>query len=190
MNILLIDAYDSFVHTIHQYLLTLGAQVDIVRSDQYTIAEVQDKNYDLIVLGPGPGHPKDVGYVELINAVKNTTPIFGVCLGMQAMVLAFGGKILQAKHLMHGKTCEVDHDGNGCFEGLPNPLTVTRYHSLIGDPESLKDGELLITATSTDDGYIMGLRHKHLPIEGVQFHPESIGTTDGMKLLENVLKLY
>lgn len=189
MKILLIDAYDSFVHTIYQYLLALHAEVSVVRTDQLDFAAIEAEQYDLIMLGPGPGHPKDCGYVELIYHFQGKVPLFGVCLGMQAMAVAFGGEVVKAKHLMHGKTSQISHTNEGCFVGLPNPLTVTRYHSLIAEEVSLPGKDLLITARSLDDHYIMGLRHHRFPIEGVQFHPESIGTDEGMALFHNALKL-
>jgi anthranilate synthase component 2 len=141
------------------------------------------------MLGPGPGHPTDCGYVELIHHFQGKVPLFGVCLGMQAIALAFGGKVVKAKHLMHGKTSQISHTNEGCFVGLPKPLTVTRYHSLIAEEVTLPGNDLIITARSLDDHYIMGLRHRRFPIEGVQFHPESIGTEEGMALFQNAINL-
>lgn len=187
MKILLIDAYDSFVHIIYQYLLSLEAQVDVLRNDKVAIAEIEKAGYDLIVLGPGPGHPKDCGYTELLHHFKGKVPLFGVCLGMQAMTLAFGGEVVKAERLMHGKTSQIKHENVGCFRNMPQPFTATRYHSLIAKRDSFPHQELAITAVSLDDGYIMGLKHKHYLIEGVQFHPESICTQDGIKIFQNFL---
>jgi anthranilate synthase/aminodeoxychorismate synthase-like glutamine amidotransferase len=188
MKILLVDAYDSFVHTIYQYLLTLGAEVDVVRNDQLHFSQIEAAGYAAIVLGPGPGHPCDCGYVELIQHFKGRLPIFGVCLGMQALTVAFGGEVVPAKHRMHGKISQIEHDGEGCFAGLPNPLSVTRYHSLIAEESSFPHPELQITARSLDDHYIMALKHRQFPIEGVQFHPESICTAHGDRIFENFLR--
>ncbi len=187
MQILLIDAYDSFVHIIYQYLLSLGVKVDVVRNDKVSLSAIDSGRYDALLLGPGPGHPKDAGYIELIERYGEQLPLFGVCLGMQAITLAFGGKIACAKHLMHGKTSQVKHDGEGCFQGMPNPFEATRYHSLITSEADFPEAQLIATATALDDGYIMGLRHRQLPIEGVQFHPESICTQEGIKIFGNVL---
>ncbi len=186
MKILLVDAYDSFVYTIDQYLQALGAQVDVIRHDQLDFQQIEDAAYTSIVLGPGPGHPRDCGYVEVIQHFKNSLPILGVCLGMQAMALAFGGNVVSAQHRMHGKISQIEHDGQGCFVGLPQPLSVTRYHSLIAEEASFP-AELSISARSLDDHYIMGLRHRTLPIEGVQFHPESICTQEGAQIFKNFL---
>ncbi len=187
MKILLVDAYDSFVHTIYQYLLSLGATVDVVRNDQLDFAKIETAGYGLIVLGPGPGHPKDCGYVEVIQHFKNKLPIFGVCLGMQALTLAFGGEVVPAKHRMHGKISQIEHVSKGCLTGLPNPLAVTRYHSLIAEESSFPHQALEITARSLDDAYIMAVKHHQLPIEGVQFHPESICTDQGLQIFANFL---
>lgn len=186
MKILLIDAYDSFVHIIYQYLLSLGHDVTVIRNDKVNLTEVESANYQCIVLGPGPGHPQDCGYLALIDYFKNKLPLFGVCLGLQAMALYFGGNVIKAEHLMHGKTSLVRHNNQGCFEGCANPMTVTRYHSLIAE-ESTLPSELVISARSLDDQYIMGLQHSGFPIEGVQFHPESIGTQNGIEIFKNFL---
>lgn len=184
MNLLLIDAYDSFVYIIAQYLKTLGHKVTVIRNDKLNLDAVAE--YEALILGPGPGHPKDSGYVELINNYKGKLPIFGVCLGMQAIALTFGGNVIKASHLMHGKTSKIKHSNEGCFHELSNHLVVTRYHSLIAETESLPD-TLDVTATAMDDNYIMGLKHKKFNIEGVQFHPESISTQGGLKIFENFL---
>ncbi|MCX7122696.1 MAG: aminodeoxychorismate/anthranilate synthase component II [Gammaproteobacteria bacterium] len=187
MKILLVDAYDSFVHTIDQYLRTLGAQVDVIRNDQLDFDHIAVSSYSALVLGPGPGHPRDCGYVALIERFKGHLPIFGVCLGMQALALAFGGEVVCAKHRMHGKVSQIEHTGEGCFEGLPNPLSVTRYHSLIAEESHFPHSELAITARSLDDHYIMGVKHRVFQIEGVQFHPESICTDQGAQIFANFL---
>ncbi len=188
MKILLIDAYDSFVYVIYQYLLSLDCEVDVVRNDKIVLKTIQEQDYDALVLGPGPGHPKAAGYLELLAALEQHLPIFGVCLGMQAISLYYGGAVVGAKHLMHGKTCTISHHNSGCFTGIANPLTVTRYHSLITTEDSLINTPLHITARADDDGYIMGIKHPHLPIEGVQFHPESILTENGLQLFKNFLR--
>lgn len=184
MRILLVDAYDSFSHIIDQYLLTLGAETEVVRSRTRTVEQLVDSSPDAVVLGPGPGHPAASGHVELVHAFAGRVPLLGVCLGHQAIGLAYGARVDVAKHLMHGKTSPVEHDGRGVFAGAAAPLTVTRYHSLIvtGPPP-----ELTVTATSLDDGYVMGLRHRTLGVEGVQFHPESVTTDDGLRLFGNFL---
>ncbi|MFB7513016.1 anthranilate synthase component II [Streptomyces sp. NPDC056144] len=184
MKVLLVDAYDSFSHIIDQYLLTLGAETEVVRSRTRTVRELVDSAPDAVVLGPGPGHPAASGHVELVHAFAGRVPLLGVCLGHQAIGLAYGARIAVAKHLMHGKTSPVEHNGEGVFQGAAQPLTVTRYHSLIvTDPPA----DLTVTARSLDDGYVMGVRHRTLDVEGVQFHPESIMTQDGMALFRNFL---
>jgi len=186
MKLLLIDAYDSFVYIIYQYLLSLGHHVDVIRNDQQHFETIQQAQYDTIILGPGPGHPKECGYLEVIEHFKNKLPLFGVCLGMQAIAVYFGGEVVKASHLMHGKTSQVEHNNQDCFLNLPNPMTVTRYHSLIAEEKTLAP-TLKITARSLDDSYVMGLKHKTLNIEGVQFHPESICTDSGIKIFQNFL---
>ncbi|MCA6095472.1 aminodeoxychorismate/anthranilate synthase component II [Streptomyces sp. SCA3-4] len=184
-RVLLVDAYDSFSHIIDQYLLTLGARTEVVRSHTRTPQELVELRPDAVVLGPGPGHPADSGHVQLVHAFAGRVPLLGVCLGHQAIGLAFGAEIAVARNLMHGKTSPVRHDGRGVFEGVAEPLTVTRYHSLILDgamPPALE-----VTATSLDDGYVMGVRHRTLAVEGVQFHPESVMTSHGLRLFENFL---
>ncbi|MFF0608084.1 anthranilate synthase component II [Nocardia tengchongensis] len=187
MKVLLVDAYDSFVHIIDQYLRALGAETVVVRSHSQTLTELAELAPDAIVLGPGPGHPKVSGHVEIIREFGDRVPLLGVCLGHQAIGLAFGGRVRLADNLMHGKTSEIEHDGDGVFRGLEVPATVTRYHSLVVDRPLPED--LMVTATSVDDGYVMGLRHRFRPIEGVQFHPESITTESGMTMLGNFLEL-
>jgi len=187
MKILLIDAYDSFVYVIYQYLLSLDCKVKVVRNDKVSLCTIKNEGYDAMILGPGPGHPKTTGYLELLAALEHHLPIFGVCLGMQAISLYYGADVIHAKHLMHGKTCTVSHENTGCFTQVPNPLTVTRYHSLIATQDSIAHTALQITARADDDGYVMGVRHPKLPIEGVQFHPESVSTENGLQLLANFL---
>ncbi|SCF21764.1 anthranilate synthase component II [Micromonospora chokoriensis] len=186
MKVLLVDAYDSFTHIIDQYLRTLGARTVVVRSHSRSSGELAALRPDAVVLGPGPGHPAASGHVELVHAFAGQVPLLGVCLGHQAIGLAYGGSVAVARHLMHGKTSVVRHDGRGVFAGASAPLTVTRYHSLIvADPAP---PALEVTARSSDDGYVMGVRHVSLPVEGVQFHPESVLTEDGLRLFDNFLR--
>ena len=187
MKILLIDAYDSFVYVIYQYLLSLDCEIDVVRNDKVSLSAIEAASYDAIILGPGPGHPKAAGYLDLLQALEHQLPIFGVCLGMQAISLYYGADVIPAKHLMHGKTCTITHHNTGCFTDAPNPLTVTRYHSLVATEDSLANTPLEITARADDDGYVMGIKHPSLPIEGVQFHPESVTTQDGLALFRRFL---
>lgn len=185
-QVLLVDAYDSFSHIIDQYLRTLGARTRVVRSHTHTPEELLDSRPDAVVLGPGPGHPADSGHVELVRAFAGRTPVLGVCLGHQAVALAYGARIDIGRNLMHGKTSPVRHDGRGVFRDVEKPLTATRYHSLVvGRPIP---PELEVTATSLDDGYVMGVRHRTLAIEGVQFHPESVMTDRGLRLFAAFLE--
>lgn len=189
MKAYLIDAYDSFVYIIYQYVRSLGIEADVVRNDKVTLSGIEDAKPDFILLGPGPGHPADAHYIEVIERFGGQTPILGVCLGHQAIGLAFKSKVIRAKNLMHGKSSSIEHDGKGCFIGIENGLRVTRYHSLIVEADSVGE-ELIVTANSKDDGYIMGLRHKTKPIESVQFHPESVYTQGGLRLIENFVRTY
>jgi para-aminobenzoate synthetase component 2 len=189
MKALVIDAYDSFVYIICQYLLKAGVELEVVRNDQLSFELVEQIAPNFIVLGPGPGHPVDAKYCELIHQFGTKIPILGVCLGHQAIGLAFGGIVIRADHLMHGKTSEILHDSKGCFTSLKDPFRATRYHSLIVSKEGLPDC-LEITAESVDDGYIMGLRHKELPIESIQFHPESVYTDHGVQIFQNFILTY
>lgn len=186
--LLMIDNYDSFTYNLVQYLGELGQDVKVVRNDEISLDEIGALQAERIVISPGPCTPNEAGVsVPLIDQYAGDVPILGVCLGHQSIGQAFGGKIVHAKQLMHGKTSQIHHTGKGVFEGLPSPFRATRYHSLVIERESLPD-VLEITAW-TDDGEIMGVRHKTLPIEGVQFHPESILTEHGHAMLANFLKL-
>jgi para-aminobenzoate synthetase component 2 len=186
--ILMIDNYDSFTYNLVQYLGELGEDLRVYRNDKITIPEIEELKPDRIVISPGPGEPKDAGISK--EAIKNFAgkiPMLGVCLGEQAMAEVFGGKTVHAKRLMHGKTSIIHHDGKTIFKGLPKTFTATRYHSLIVEKESLPD--CLVISAWTDQDEIMGLRHKKFKVEGVQFHPESILTEVGKKLLSNFLSL-
>jgi para-aminobenzoate synthetase component II len=184
--ILLLDNYDSFTYNLAQYLGELGCAVEVHRNDKISVEEIQRSKPEKIVISPGPCTPQDAGIcVDLVQRLAGKIPILGVCLGHQAIGAAFGGKIIRAPKLFHGKTSEIHHDGKGVFQKLPDPFTATRYHSLIVERKSLPR-ELHITA-ETDDGIIMGFRHKKFPIEGVQFHPESVLTKSGKELLKNFL---
>jgi para-aminobenzoate synthetase component 2 len=184
--ILVIDNYDSFTYNLVQYLGEMGAELEVCRNDALTLDDIRKMAPERIVLSPGPGTPDDAGItMDVIREFGPKTPIFGVCLGLQAMGQALGGRVIRAPKLMHGKTSPVRHDGSGCFRGLPSPLEATRYHSLMVERESLP-AELRITA-ETDDGEIMGLKHRSWPMEGVQFHPEAILTEHGKEILQNFL---
>lgn len=185
--ILVIDNYDSFTYNLVQYLGEMGAELDVRRNDAVSLAEIEQLAPDKILLSPGPGTPDDAGItLDVIRTFGPRIPIFGVCLGQQAIGQALGGRVVRAEHLMHGKTSPIMHSGEGVFAGLPSPLEATRYHSLIVERGSLPD-TLTITA-ETVDGEIMGLRHKTWPLEGVQFHPESVLTTHGKQMLRNFLE--
>jgi anthranilate synthase component II len=186
--ILLLDNYDSFTFNLYQALSALGADVEVVRNDKITVDDVQNRidEIDGIVVSPGPCTPREAGIsVDLVRQIAGQRPILGVCLGHQSIGAAFGADIVHAPELMHGKTSQIHHDGKTIFNGLPNPFTATRYHSLVIDPPTLPDS-FEVTARS-EDGVIMGVRHRELPIEGVQFHPESILTVVGKDLLRNFL---
>ncbi|OKP76963.1 anthranilate synthase component 2 [Paenibacillus sp. P3E] len=185
--ILVIDNYDSFTYNLVQYLGELGEEVKVSRNDEITIQEIEVLAPDHILISPGPCTPNEAGIsLELLQHFKGIIPIFGVCLGHQAIGQAFGGNVIRAERLMHGKTSPIHHNGTSVFEGLESPFTATRYHSLIVERDSLPDC-LEITA-ETAEGEIMALRHKEYPIEGVQFHPESIITDHGHTILRNFLK--
>jgi anthranilate synthase component II len=186
--LLMIDNYDSFTYNLVQYLGELGEDVRVFRNDEITLEEVEQLKPERIVVSPGPCTPNEAGIsVPLIQRFSGRLPVLGVCLGHQSIGQAFGGRIVHAQTLMHGKTSPVRHQDRGVFRGLPNPLVATRYHSLVIERASLPDC-LEVTAW-TDDGEIMGVRHKSLPVEGVQFHPESILTEHGHDLLANFLRL-
>ncbi|WVN41993.1 aminodeoxychorismate/anthranilate synthase component II [beta proteobacterium MWH-UniP1] len=190
MKVLMIDNYDSFTYNLVQYFGELGADVETIRNDAITVKEILGRGAatrpDRIVISPGPCSPAQAGIsVPLIQQAAGKIPLLGVCLGHQAIGAAFGGKIIRAQTLMHGKTSEIQHNGSGVFRGLPSPMTVIRYHSLAIERASLPK-ELSITAW-TDDGEIMGVQHKTLPIHGVQFHPESILSEHGHAMLKNFL---
>ncbi|MDA9086512.1 aminodeoxychorismate/anthranilate synthase component II [Methylophilaceae bacterium] len=184
--LLMIDNYDSFTYNLVQYLSEIGQEVKVYRNDKITIEEVNKLNPKYIVISPGPCTPNEAGIsLELINSFKGKIPILGVCLGHQSIGQAFGGKIIHAQTIMHGKTSQIFHENTGVFNGIKSPFTATRYHSLVIDKKSLPDC-FDITAW-TDDNEIMGIKHKDLPIEGVQFHPESILSEYGHDLLKNFL---
>jgi len=185
--ILMIDNYDSFTYNLVQMLAAAGAEVEVVRNDAEPVDALLARRPAGIVVSPGPGRPEGAGVCLELLARRPALPLLGVCLGHQAMGVAFGATVRRAEHLMHGKTSRVSHDGAGVFAGLPDPFEATRYHSLDVDPDTLP-GELVPTAWS-DDGTLMGMRHRELPWEGVQFHPESVLTADGPALLGNFLRL-
>lgn len=186
--ILVIDNYDSFTYNLVQYLGELGAEVAVRRNDQTSVEEIERLVPERIVISPGPKTPTEAGIcLEVIEKFAGRTPLLGVCLGHQAIGQAFGGKVLRAPEIMHGKTSPIIHDGRTIFAGLSNPFTATRYHSLIVEREGLP--QCLEVSASSPDGLIMGLRHKRAKVEGVQFHPESVLTDAGKQLLANFLRL-
>ncbi len=185
-RILVLDNYDSFVYNLVQELGELGASPVVFRNDAIDVAGIRAERPDAVLISPGPGRPEDGGVsLAAITELAGEIPLLGVCLGHQCIGEAFGGSVVAAPHLMHGKTSEIHHDGQGIFRGLPDPFVATRYHSLVVSPDSVP-AALMVTATSSD-GVIMGLRHRELPIEGVQFHPESVLTVSGPALLGNFL---
>ncbi|WP_243292554.1 aminodeoxychorismate/anthranilate synthase component II [Bacillus sp. FJAT-47783] len=187
--ILMIDNYDSFTYNLVQYLGELGEDLVVKRNDEITIEEIRKLNPSLLMISPGPCSPNEAGIsLKVIETFAGKIPIFGVCLGHQSIAQVFGGEIVQAERLMHGKTSNIYHDGKTIFNGLGNPFTATRYHSLIVKKETLPD--CFDISAWTEDHEIMAIRHKTLPVEGVQFHPESIMTEDGKKLLKNFLLSY
>ena len=191
MKFLIIDNYDSFVYNLAQRLGELGVTSDVIRNDKLTITQIKNGNYDAIVISPGPGTPDDERYFgickEVIQDLGPTTPILGVCLGDQGIISCFGGKVINAGNVRHGKTSQVKHYDDSMFNGIKNPFRATRYHSLVGD-KTIIPNSLKVTAIAEDDGEIMGVSHKEYLIEGVQFHPESILTDEGTKILGNFIK--
>ena len=190
--VFVLDNYDSFTYNLVQYIGELGVEVTVRRNDQITVNEIHELHPDRIVISPGPCTPQDAGIsIELIRHFAGRVPLLGVCLGHQAIGAAFGGKVIRAANLMHGKTSSIKHDGKSIFRGIPSPMTATRYHSLIVQEKDLPD-ELEISATCVDrDGQrvIMGLRHRKFPVEGVQFHPESVLTDHGRQIVRNFMDL-
>jgi anthranilate synthase component 2 len=191
MKFLIIDNYDSFVYNIAQYLGELGVDCEVIRNDKITLDEIKQNDYDAIIISPGPGTPEDKKYFGVCgDVIKNmgpTTPILGVCLGHQGIIHAFGGKVTNAGCVRHGKTSSVNHVNSELFKDVKNPFRATRYHSLVGD-KTVIPNVLQVTATAADDGEIMAIKHKEYLIEGVQFHPESIMTEDGKKILANFIR--
>jgi anthranilate synthase component 2 len=191
MKVLVIDNYDSFVYIIAQALGKLGTNPIVYRNDEISLEQARRIEPDAIVISPGPGNPNDKRYFgvcsEIITKLGKNIPLLGVCLGHQGIIHCFGGRIIRAKNIMHGKTSLIVHDGISIFEGVKNPFEATRYHSLVGDPKTVPK-ELEVSAYSSDDKEIMGIRHKRYPIEGIQFHPESILTKEGMKIFSNFLR--
>jgi anthranilate synthase/aminodeoxychorismate synthase-like glutamine amidotransferase len=185
-RVLVIDNYDSFVYNLVQYLGELGAHPIVHRHDEVDLAAIRELDPDAVLISPGPGRPEDAGVSnDVIRELSGDVPILGVCLGHQCIGQLFGGEVVRAPAIMHGKTSLVHHEGAGVLKGLPQPFEATRYHSLVVAPESVP--HVLEVTARTDDGVVMGLRHRELPVEGVQFHPESILTTGGHQLLENFL---
>ena len=191
MKFLIIDNYDSFVYNIAQYLGELGVDCNVIRNDQITIDEIKEEKYDGIIISPGPGTPDEKKYFgvcsDVIKNLGESTPILGVCLGHQGIISSFGGKVTNAGCVRHGKTSSVRHTNSELFKGVKNPFRATRYHSLVGDKTIIPE-ILEVTASAEDDGEVMAIRHKEFLIEGVQFHPESIMTEDGKKILANFIR--
>ncbi len=192
MKFLIIDNYDSFVYNLAQILGELGVESDVIRNDKITIEQIKEKNYDAIIISPGPGTPEERKYFGICNDVITKlgakTPILGVCLGHQGIIQCFGGKVVNAEKVRHGKTSPIKHFKDSIFDGVKNPFRATRYHSLVGDKTIIPD-TLKITAMAEDDGEVMAVSHKKFLIEGVQFHPESIMTPEGKKILSNFIKM-
>ena len=191
MKFLIIDNYDSFVYNLAQRLGELGVTSDVIRNDELTIEQIKNGGYNAIIISPGPGTPDDKRYFgickEVIQELGPTTPILGVCLGHQGIISCFGGKVVNAGNVRHGKTSQVKHYDDSMFNGIKNPFRATRYHSLVGDKTIIPDS-LKVTAIAEDDGEVMGVSHKEYLIEGVQFHPESILTDEGTKILGNFIE--
>jgi anthranilate synthase component 2 len=191
LKVLVIDNYDSFVYNLVQYIGELGGETTVYRNDQVNLKRLKELKPERIVISPGPGTPEEVRYfgvcTAILQSMSHEVPTLGVCLGHQGIIHAFGGKIVHAKKLMHGKTCAIKHDEKGIFKGVRNPFTATRYHSLAGERCSIPPC-LEVTAVAVDDGEIMGVRHTEYPIEGVQFHPESILCEEGKLIMKNFLE--
>ena len=190
--VFVLDNYDSFTYNLVQYLGELGAEVEVLRNDEVTVEEIEAMHPERIVVSPGPCTPRDAGIsIELIRHFAGKVPVLGVCLGHQAIGAAFGGQVVRARNLMHGKTSQVEHDGKTIFRGLASPMTATRYHSLVVSEKGLPSDLEVSAWTSDQDGtrVIMGLRHRRFPVEGVQFHPESVLTEEGKKLVKNFLQV-
>lgn len=191
MRILIIDNYDSFVYNIAQYAGELGAECEVVRNDMITPEQVRQGGYDAIIISPGPGTPEERRYFgicsDVISDIGPAVPILGICLGHQGIIHAFGGRVTNAGCVRHGKTSPVTHTGSELFQDVRNPFRATRYHSLVGDKMVIPDS-LEVTATADDDGEVMAVRHRRYPIQGVQFHPESIMTEDGKKIIGNFIR--
>ena len=186
MKVLIVDCYDSFTFNLYQQVGKLGGNPVVMPCDT-PLDRLEKSGCSRIILSPGPGNPGDSGVCpEVLETMSRTIPTLGVCLGHQVICSVFGGEVIRAKHLMHGKTSEIQHDGVGVFAGMPAPFTATRYHSLIAKEDSLPE-DLQVSATSFDDRYIMGVRHRRFPIEGVQFHPESILSEEGDRMIKNFL---
>ena len=186
MKVLIVDCYDSFTFNLYQQVGKLGGNPVVMPCDT-PLDRLEKSGCSRIILSPGPGNPGDSGVCpEVLETMSRTIPTLGVCLGHQVICSVFGGEVIRAKHLMHGKTSEIQHDGKGVFAGMPAPFTATRYHSLIAKEDSLPE-DLQVSATSFDDRYIMGVRHRRFPIEGVQFHPESILSQEGDRMIRNFL---
>lgn len=186
MNVLIVDCYDSFTFNLYQQVGRLGGNPVVFPCDT-TLEVLQKAGCDRIILSPGPGTPDESGVCrEVLDTMSRNVPTLGVCLGHQTICTAFGGKVIRASHLMHGKTSPISHEGEGVFAGVPTPFVATRYHSLIAERDSLPE-DLVVTASSMDDGYVMGVRHTRYPIEGIQFHPESILSPEGDMIIRNFL---
>ncbi|CAM3749784.1 anthranilate synthase component II [Polynucleobacter brandtiae] len=190
-RVIVVDAYDSFVHILVAYLENIGCCISLFRKDDPGLElAIQNHEFDMLLLGPGPGHPSESGYGRLLDINQGRLPVLGVCLGHQAIGLYYGCNIKYASRLMHGKTSNISHDGLGCFSSYgTQDFCAMRYHSIIVSEDHLPS-HLTVSAKSTDDHYVMGIRHRTLPIEGVQFHPESIGTEDGDRILKNFINTY
>jgi anthranilate synthase/aminodeoxychorismate synthase-like glutamine amidotransferase len=187
MKVLIIDCYDSFTYNLVQQVGALGGEPVVVTSDT-PLGKVQKVACDRIILSPGPGRPEDAGVcLDVLSTMSMQIPTLGVCLGHQAICIAYGGDVVRAGHLMHGKVSPIQHDAQGIFSHMPNPFTATRYHSLIADPDTLPES-LVVSARSCDDGYVMGVRHRTYPVHGIQFHPESILSPEGDRVIRNFLQ--